>query len=139
MIDKKPRLCSYIPMLIGVQKFEDNLRRNQKGKKSTFSLFGSSNNASNTTIEQEEERFKQQMIVNVRSLGQGARDLGVQVEQGDLAGWTALLETAERNGKASLGLIRGRTLMTRSVCSNSMSSGSLLTSRRIIWSCIICI
>jgi hypothetical protein len=86
-----------------VQKTEDLLRRHRKGKKNTFSLFGSSSNASAATIEEEEERFKQQMLVDIRALGKAAEGLGVtlhETEQEGVPGWNALLETAERNCKS---------------------------------------
>lgn len=90
----------YTSVLVSVQKTEDLLRRHRKGKKSTFSLFGASSNASTATIEEEEERFKQQMLVDIRALGNAADSLGVklnEVEQEGVPGWNALLEIAERN------------------------------------------
>ena len=87
---------------MSVQKTEDLLRRHRKGKKSTFSLFGSASNASAVSIEEEEERFKQQMLVDIKAFGKASENLGVSPEspeQGELAGWKALLETAERNSK----------------------------------------
>lgn len=94
--------CRYTSILVSVQKTEDLLRRHRKGKKSTFSLFGSSSNASTATIEEEEERFKQQMLVDIRALGNAAESLGVKLnedEQEGVPGWNTLLETAERNCK----------------------------------------
>ena len=92
----------YTSILVSVQKTEDLLRRHRKGKKSTFSLFGSASNTSAVSIEEEEERFKQQMIVDIRAFGKASENLGVvpeSPEQGELAGWKALLETAERNSE----------------------------------------
>ena len=96
-------IVAYTTILASVQKTEDLLRRHRKGKKGAFSLFGSSNASSASTIEQEEERFKQQMLVDIRKLGQMASELGVEVEtdgekQG-VAGWSTLLDTAEKNGE----------------------------------------
>lgn len=65
-------------------------------------MFGSASNTSAVSIEEEEERFKQQMIVDIRAFGKASENLGVvpeSPEQGELAGWKALLETAERNSE----------------------------------------
>lgn len=93
----------YTSILVSVQKTEDLLRRHRKGKKNTFSLFGSGNNASSATIEEEEERFKQQMLVDIRGLRKAAEGLGVTLVEGEkdgVPGWNALLETAEHNSQS---------------------------------------
>jgi hypothetical protein len=92
---------SYTNILITVRKTEDLVRRVRKGKKSTFSLFGSSNDQS-LTAEEEDDRFRKQMLVDVEALGKDAESLGVSVE-GDgpaaVAGWASLKDVITRDGE----------------------------------------
>lgn len=76
------------------------MRRVRKGKKSTFSLFGSSNDQS-LTAEEEDERFKKQMLVDVEALGKDAEALGVTVDakgQEGVPGWVGLKDVITRDG-----------------------------------------
>lgn len=86
-------VSGYAAILSSVRKTEDLLRRHRKGKKTTFSLFGSgSSNASAGSSVEEEERFKTQMLTDIEALGRDARTLGIDVDE--MSGWTALKEVA---------------------------------------------
>ncbi|KAK2463244.1 hypothetical protein APHAL10511_004899 [Amanita phalloides] len=67
----------YILHLTTMKKTEESLKRLKKGKKSTFSVFGSA--ASGKDDEgRDEERIRAQMIIDVEAFGQDAILLGVQ-------------------------------------------------------------
>lgn len=92
---------SYTSILVNVQRIEDTLRRARKGKKSGWSLLGGSNANNAASIEEEEERFKQQMLVDIRTVAKDAEGLGVLVNEGrenELVGWRGLIEVAEKSG-----------------------------------------
>lgn len=63
------------------KKTEESLRRLKKGKRSAFPLFGSSTSSSLDIDGKEEERVRAQMMLDVTALGDGARDLGVDISQ----------------------------------------------------------
>ncbi len=84
----------YASILSSVRKTEDLLRRHRKGKKNTFSLFGSSVSSSAADVAEEEERFKRQMVVDIEALAKDARSLGVTIET--LPGWTELQVVVNR-------------------------------------------
>ncbi|TFY83578.1 hypothetical protein EWM64_g449 [Hericium alpestre] len=67
----------YIFYLAAMKKTEDSLRRLKKGKKSNFSLFGSSTAANDDN--RDEERVRTQMILDVEAFGKDAQALGVDV------------------------------------------------------------
>lgn len=54
----------------------------KKGKKSTFSLFGTAN-AGKDDESRDEERIRQQMILDVAAFGKDAQSLGVDVQNND--------------------------------------------------------
>lgn len=58
------------------------MKRLRKGKKSTFSLFGSSNTAKDDEG-RDEERIRMQMILDVEAFGKDGESLGVGVEQSE--------------------------------------------------------
>jgi len=68
--------------LTAMKKTEESLRRLKKGKKSTFSLFGTSNPGKDEEG-RDEERIKVQMILDVEAFGKDARSLGVNVDASD--------------------------------------------------------
>ncbi|KAK4687993.1 conserved oligomeric Golgi complex subunit 2, partial [Tremellales sp. Uapishka_1] len=84
----------YAAVLASVRKTEDLLRRHRKGKKNTFSLFGSSNASTEADVNEEEARFKSQMQVDTSTLAEIAKDLGVDVDS--LSGWAELSEVVHR-------------------------------------------
>jgi hypothetical protein len=83
-------LNNYTTILASVKKTEDLLRRHRKGKKNTFSLFGSST----VNDEGEEERFVEQMTIDIHALANAAKGLGLEVD--DLASYAELLDVVQR-------------------------------------------
>lgn len=67
----------YISHLTAMKKTEDSLKRLKKGKKSTFSLFGNTNKDDEG---RDEERIRNQMILDVEAFGREAQSLGVALE-----------------------------------------------------------
>ena len=59
-----------------MKKTEESLRRLKKGKKTTFSLFGTSNLAKDEDS-RDEERIRTQMMLDVEAFGKDAELLGV--------------------------------------------------------------
>ena len=62
-----------------MKKTEDSLRRYKKGKKSTFSLFGTSSASAAAQAEEEsrdEARIRAQMVMDVDTLAKDAASLG---------------------------------------------------------------
>jgi len=62
-----------------MRKTEESLRRLKKGKKSTFSLFGSTQ----TEDSRDEERIQMQMILDVEAFGKEAQFLGIEIEKNE--------------------------------------------------------
>jgi hypothetical protein len=83
---------NYAGILASVRKTEDLLRRHRKTKKSAFSLFSTS--AASPDPDNEEERFKRQMLADIDALASDAKTLGVTVDE--LAGWKELREVVTR-------------------------------------------
>lgn len=76
------------------------MRRHRKGKKTGFSLFGSSTNTG-PSVEEEEQRFKQQMTADIMALAKEAEKLGIRMgtaEASQIPGWATLLEVADGRG-----------------------------------------
>jgi len=71
----------YIYFLTAMKKTEESLRRLKKGKKSTFSLFGSSTTAKDDDGRADEEKIRTQMILDVEAFGKDARSFGVAVDE----------------------------------------------------------
>ncbi|TFK92716.1 COG complex component [Polyporus arcularius HHB13444] len=69
----------YIYYLSAMKKTEESLRRLKKGKKSTYSLFGSS--AREDEGRADEEKIRTQMILDVDAFGREAESLGVAVQE----------------------------------------------------------
>ncbi|GJE92723.1 COG complex component [Phanerochaete sordida] len=70
----------YIYFLTAMKKTEESLRRLKKGKRSAFSLFGSSStNADDGRAD--EEKIRTQMILDVNAFGKDAESLGVAVDE----------------------------------------------------------
>ncbi|KZT58895.1 COG complex component [Calocera cornea HHB12733] len=67
----------YTAILVDMKKTEDSLRRFKQGKKSGFSLFGSSTASAKEEEGKDEERVKKQMLLDVTALGKDAGALGV--------------------------------------------------------------
>ncbi|KAG6832592.1 hypothetical protein H0H92_014428 [Tricholoma furcatifolium] len=65
----------YIYYLAAMKKTEESLRRLKKGKKTTFSLFGSA--SANDDDSKDEERIRIQMILDVDAFGKDGEALGV--------------------------------------------------------------
>ena len=69
----------YIYFLTAMKKTEESLRRLKKGKKSAFSLFGSSTSTKEDDGRADEEKIRTQMILDVNAFGKDAESLGVSV------------------------------------------------------------
>jgi hypothetical protein len=63
-----------------MKKTEESLKRLKKGKKSTFSMFGS---ATGSDESRDEERIRSQMIIDVEAFGKDARNLGIEPKNYD--------------------------------------------------------
>ncbi|KAF9465050.1 oligomeric golgi complex component, COG2-domain-containing protein [Collybia nuda] len=72
----------YIYYLSAMKKTEESLRRLKKGKKTTFSLFGSSNTGKDDDG-RDEERIRTQMIYDVNAFGKDAESLGVLLQMSE--------------------------------------------------------
>ncbi|KAJ9098237.1 hypothetical protein QFC21_004566 [Naganishia friedmannii] len=99
-------ISSYTSILISVRKTEELLRRHRKGKKTGFSLFGSSTTNTVPTVEEEEQRFRKQMMTDILALAKEAEKLGFAVEDGtklNVPGWSTLIEVADGRGVDAAG------------------------------------
>ncbi|KIY46789.1 COG complex component [Fistulina hepatica ATCC 64428] len=76
--------------LVAMKKTEESLRRIKKGKKSSFSLFGSSNTKEDDG--QDEERIRSQMIIDVSAFGREGESLGIDTAESPA--FQSLLELA---------------------------------------------
>ncbi|PSR73204.1 hypothetical protein PHLCEN_2v10925 [Hermanssonia centrifuga] len=85
----------YIYFLTAMKKTEESLRRLKKGKKSAFSLFGSSTASKDDDGRADEEKIRKQMILDVEAFGKDAQSLGVSI--GDSSTYCALKELANAN------------------------------------------
>lgn len=63
-----------------MRKTEESLRRLKKGKKSAFSLFGSSSTPRDDDGRADEEKIRTQMVLDVEAFGRDAQSLGVHIE-----------------------------------------------------------
>lgn len=72
-------MIRYIFYLTAMKKTEESLRRLKKGKKSTFSLFGSSSAKEDDS--RDEERILAQMVLDVDAFGKDAESLGVDISR----------------------------------------------------------
>ena len=79
----------YIFYVTAMRKKEESLRKLKKGKKPAFSLFGG---APKEDDGRDEERIRQQMVLDVEAFGKDAEALGVDVEGN--AGFKSLHEMA---------------------------------------------
>ena len=64
-----------------MKKTEESLRRLKKGKKSAFSLFGSSTSGKDDDGRADEEKIRTQMILDVEAFAKDAQSFGVEVEK----------------------------------------------------------
>ncbi|KAI0785678.1 COG complex component [Abortiporus biennis] len=85
----------YIYFLTAMKKTEESLRRLKKGKKSTFSLFGSSSTPREDEGRADEEKIRAQMILDVEAFGKDAEKLGVAVREHET--YRSLVELAHAN------------------------------------------
>ena len=91
----------YILHLTTMRKTEESLRRLKKGKKSTFSMFGSVAPAKDDEG-RDEERIRAQMIIDVDAFGQEAVVLGVQPDKhGSYRSLKELVHTEEGKRKSA--------------------------------------
>jgi len=79
----------YIIYVTAMRKKEESLRKLKKGKKTPFSLFGGGPKEDDG---RDEERIRQQMVLDVEAFGKDAEKLGVDV-QGSVS-YKSLLEMA---------------------------------------------
>ncbi|PPQ67248.1 hypothetical protein CVT25_005832 [Psilocybe cyanescens] len=68
----------YINYLVAMKKTEEGLKRLKKGKKSTFSLFGNVPNLNDEA--KDEERIRNQMILDVEAFGKDGESLQIKVD-----------------------------------------------------------
>ncbi|CDO69140.1 hypothetical protein BN946_scf185042.g42 [Trametes cinnabarina] len=80
----------YIYFLTAMKKTEESLRKLKKGRRSAYSLFGSS--AREDDGRADEEKIRAQMILDVDAFGREAESLGVSVN--DNAAYRSLVEMA---------------------------------------------
>lgn len=80
----------YIYFLAAMRKTEESLRRLKKGKKSTYSLFGTSGRDDDGRAD--EEKIRMQMVLDVEAFGREAEALGVAVQEN--AAYRSLVEMA---------------------------------------------
>ncbi|KAI0645824.1 COG complex component [Trametes meyenii] len=80
----------YIYFLSAMKKTEESLRRLKKGKKSAYSLFGSSSREDDGRAD--EEKIRTQMVLDVDAFGREAESLGVAVQEN--AAYRSLVEMA---------------------------------------------
>ncbi|PIL35979.1 hypothetical protein GSI_01639 [Ganoderma sinense ZZ0214-1] len=80
----------YIYFLSAMKKTEESLRRLKKGKKATYSLFGSSKGDDDGRAD--EDKIRTQMILDVDAFGREAQSLGVAVQEN--ATYRSLVEMA---------------------------------------------
>ena len=79
----------YIIYVTAIRKKEESLRKLKKGKKTPFSLFGG---APKEEDGRDEERMRQQMVLDVEAFGKDAKALGVDVQES--VSFKSLLEMA---------------------------------------------
>ena len=79
----------YITYVTAMRKKEESLRKLKKGKKTPFSLFGGGPKEDDG---RDEERIRQQMVLDVEAFGKDAETLGVDVQGSE--GFKSLLEMA---------------------------------------------
>ena len=84
---------NYANILASVRKTEDLLRRHRKSKKTGFSLFGNPKEADGA-VDNEEERFRAQMRMDIDTLRSEAEVLKVNVSS--LGSWKELEEVVDR-------------------------------------------
>lgn len=75
-------ILRYVYYLSAMKKTEESLRRLKKGKKATFSLFGSAN-MSKDEEGKDEERIRTQMILDVEAFGKDAESLVVTLDNSE--------------------------------------------------------
>ncbi|WWC64715.1 uncharacterized protein I303_107326 [Kwoniella dejecticola CBS 10117] len=92
-------LVNYSSILGSVKKTEDLLRKHRKSKKNNLTSFFSSSNASTDATgendkDKEEERFRNQMVLDMNTLKEDAKSLQVKVE--GLSSWRELVDVVNR-------------------------------------------
>ncbi|KAK0226128.1 oligomeric golgi complex component, COG2-domain-containing protein [Armillaria fumosa] len=72
----------YVHYVTAMKKTEESLRRLKRGRKPTFSLFGSSTAGADDEAK-DEERIRTQMILDVEAFGKDAESLGVKPDSSE--------------------------------------------------------
>ncbi|PBK74315.1 COG complex component [Armillaria solidipes] len=72
----------YVHYVAAMKKTEESLRRLKRGRKPTFSLFGSSTAGADDEAK-DEERIRSQMILDVEAFGKDAESLGVKPDSSE--------------------------------------------------------
>ncbi|KAF5370825.1 hypothetical protein D9758_001986 [Tetrapyrgos nigripes] len=84
----------YLSFITSIKNQEESLKRLKRGKKNTFSLFGSSNAREDEG--KDEQRIRTQLILDVEAFGKDAQSLGVDIESSDsYKALTELVSTVE--------------------------------------------
>lgn len=89
---------NYASTLASVKKTEDLLRKHRKSKKSGITSFFGGGGHDGEGGEKEEERFMNQMKVDIDALKEDAKGLGVDPESMD--SWNELLAVVNKPGEA---------------------------------------
>jgi hypothetical protein len=87
-------ISRYIYYLTAMKKTEESLRRLKKGRQAGFSLFGSGSSGTGGS-EEDEERIRVQMILDVELFGKDAKSLNVDLDTSE--GFKALNEMVRAN------------------------------------------
>ncbi|KAK0212634.1 COG complex component [Desarmillaria ectypa] len=72
----------YVHYVTAMKKTEESLRRLKRGRKPTFSLFGSSTAGADDEAK-DEERIRTQMILDVEAFGKDAESIGVKLDSSE--------------------------------------------------------
>lgn len=89
---------NYASTLASVKKTEDLLRKHRKSKKSGITSFFGGGGHDGGSGEKEEERFTNQMKVDIDALKEDAKGLGVDPES--MNSWNELLAVVNKPGEA---------------------------------------
>ncbi|KAK0461060.1 COG complex component [Desarmillaria tabescens] len=83
----------YVHYVTAMKKTEESLRRLKRGRKPTFSLFGSSTAGADDEAK-DEERIRTQMILDVEVFGKDAESIGVKLDSSESYGVLSTLVQA---------------------------------------------
>jgi len=76
-----PILYRYLNFITGIKNQEESLKRLKRGKKNTFSLFGSTNSREDEG--RDEQRIRSQLILDIEAFGKDGQSIGVDLSSCD--------------------------------------------------------